>query len=161
MIVVVIMGVVYSLSVNSFSKLKEENKKVTLLNLKEHLLALANHKEAELLCLDDCSLCTIYVGKKKVQELEDFLDSSVELYRYEFNFGFTKIEPRVYFDKDDIEKDVCFSYRVDKQGVGDQVLVAYKDKYYDFTPYFETTQVYSSLSDAQSAKENKAQELTQ
>ena len=160
MIVVVIMGVVYTLSTNSFAKLKEQSTKLTFLNLKEHLLALGNHEEVELLCLDDCSTCTIYVNKNKVQELEKFLDSDVEAYRYEFNYGFTKIEPRVYFNEENIEEDVCFSYKVDKEGVGDQVLIAYKDKYYDYTSYFENTLVYDSLEDASSAKKDKAEEVS-
>ena len=161
MIVVVIMGVVYTLSTNSFAKLKEQsNRSLTLLNLKEYLLALGNHQEVELLCLDDCSTCSIYVAQSKTQELENFLDSSVSLYRYEINYGFTRVEPRVYFNEENIEEDVCFSYKIDKDGIGDQVLVSYKDKYYDYTSYFKSTLVYDSLGDASNAKEELAQEVS-
>ena len=160
MIVVVIMGVVYTLSTNSFAKLKENSIKLTLLNLKEYLLSLSKGEEVQLLCLDDCSECSIYVAESKIRDLEDFLDETVELYRYEFNYGYTKIEPTVYFNKEDIEEDVCFSYKITQNGIGEQVLVAYKEKFYDYSTYFSNVLVYDSLSDASSAKEEKAQEVS-
>lgn len=158
MIVVVIMGVVYSLSINSFAKLSDESSRVTLKTLKEYLSDLPRERGAKLLCLDDCSECGVYVDGEKTRALEDFLDDKVELYRYDFAYGFTKTEPNLYFNEDDVEERVCFSYEVDKNGVGDQVLARFKDKYYDFSSGLDEVAAYDSLSEANAAK-RESQEM--
>ena len=74
MIVIVIMGVIYTLSVQSFSNKSEESKKVTLLNLKEYMQGLEHEKSVKLLCLDDCKSCDLFVDGEKKRVIEDFLD---------------------------------------------------------------------------------------
>ena len=58
-----------------------------------------------------------------------------------------------------VEEDVCFSYEIEKNGVGDQVLVEFKEKYYDLSTYFENTVVYDSLEEAQEIKEDLQSEV--
>ena len=45
------------------------------------------------------------------------------------------MEQEIYFNTHDIEEDVCFSYEVDKRGVGDQMLVEFKTKVYDYRDF--------------------------
>jgi len=153
MIVIVIMGVVYTLSVNNFKKISEESSSVNLGNLKEYLISLKAKKNAKILCLDDCSSCDILVDGEKKAVLEDFLDESVLVYRYEYLTGVQERMKEVYFNEDDVQEDVCFSYSVDSKGVGEQVLVEFKTKVYDFTNYFDATKKYESM---QEATQNKA-----
>ena len=87
MIVIVIMGVIYTLSVTSFNQKSEELSKVTLLNLKEFMQNQKYEKNVKLLCLDDCKSCDVYVDGVKSKTIEDFLDESVRVYRYEFLSG--------------------------------------------------------------------------
>jgi len=150
LIVILIIGVVYTLSVGSFEKVKDESKKLTLQNLKEYLQDLPHEKSAEILCLDDCSMCKILVDGKKIRELDDFLDKSVKSYRYDFSYGMVEL------DKVD---DVCFSYEIDKKGVGQQVLVEFKNKFYDYSTYLTPVSIYSSLQEARDAKEQLVQEV--
>jgi prepilin-type N-terminal cleavage/methylation domain-containing protein len=150
LIVILIIGIVYTISVGNFEKVKDESNKLTLHNLKEYLQALPHEKSAELLCLDDCSECKVLVDGEKFKELEDFLDKSVRSYRYDFSYGMIEVE------KDD---DVCFSYSVDKKGVGQQVIVEYKDMFYDFSTYLSPVSIYGSLQDATQAKEQLSQEV--
>jgi hypothetical protein len=160
MIVVTLMGVVYSLAINNFAKLSDEGARVTLKSLKEYLGGLSREREAKLLCLDDCSECGVYVDGEKTTTLEDFLDDKVEIYRYDFAYGFTKTQPNVHFNEDDVEERVCFSYSVDKNGVGDQVLARFKDKFYDFSPYLGEVALYDSLSEANNARRELARAVS-
>jgi len=121
--------------------------------------SLAYEKEVRLLCLDDCSVCDIYVDGNKTQTLEGFLDKDVRTYRYENSYGFMEKEPDVFFNADGIEESVCFSYKIDSNKIGDQVLIEYKDKYYDMSEFLDETPVYNSIQEAQEAKENLANEV--
>lgn len=161
-IVVVIMGVVYTLAVTSFQTLKSEETKTSLENLKEYLQSIPHGKSVELLCLDECMSCSIFVDGEKYSSTSPFdniLDDSIKIYRYDFFLGVQEESKKVYFNSEDVEEDVCFSYGVDKKGVGDQVLVEFKDKVYDFSTYLSSVPVYSSLREAAEAKEILAQEI--
>jgi len=159
MIVVVIMGVVYTLAITNFSRLSDDSSRVNLKTLKAYLMSQKFERSAKLLCLDECSDCNVYLDSKVTTKIEDFFDASVVLYRYEFNYGYTQKEMDVVFDKNDVEQDVCFSYEINKEGVGDQVLVEYKKHFYDYSPYLQDVAVYSSLSDAQEAHRQLEEEV--
>ncbi len=163
LIVVVIMGLVYSLAVSNFQRVGDEAAKVTLGTLKEYLQTLPREKNAKLLCLDNCSSCDVYVDGVKSEELDgkfdDLLDESVEVYTYDFSYGTQLKRKEVYFNQENVDEEVCFSYEVDKKGVGDQVFVAFKKVIYDFSPYFTSTLKYDSLEEAVEARESLVREL--
>jgi len=161
LIVIMIVGVVYILAVSNFNRISDESSKLTLSSLKEYLRSIPHTKSVKLLCLDDCSECDVFVDNVKSRTIEDFLDESVRVYRYEFSYGAVEAEKEVYFNIDDVEEDVCFSYAVDKNGVGDQVLVEFKEKIYDFSSYFSKTAVYSSIEEAVEAREVLVREVMQ
>ena len=147
------------LAISNFSRLNDESKSVNLQTLKSYLSSLEYEKEVRVLCLDDCSVCDIYVDGNKTQTIEGFLDKDVRIYRYENSYGFIEKEPEPFFNSDAIEENVCFSYKVDSNKIGDQVLIEYKDKFYDMSTYLEDTPVYNSMQEAQEAKENLANEV--
>jgi prepilin-type N-terminal cleavage/methylation domain-containing protein len=159
MIVIVIMGVMYTLSVQSFSNTANKLNKVTLLNLKEYMQGQDYRKSVRFLCLDDCKSCDILIDGVKQNTIENILDDSVLSYIYDFNNGTREALIDVYFNSEGTQEDVCFSYTVDKQGVGDQVLVVYKNNVYDFTTYLSPTKKYSSLESAIDAKEKLIREV--
>jgi len=161
LIVIMIVGVVYTLAIGNFNRLSDESSKLSLVNLKEYLNSIKHSESVKLLCLDNCSECDVVVDGVKSKTIEDFLDESVRVYRYEFSYGAVEIEKEVFFNIDDVEEDVCFSYEVDKNGVGDQVLVEFKEKVYDFSPYFSGTAVYRSIEDAVETIEDMAREVMQ
>jgi prepilin-type N-terminal cleavage/methylation domain-containing protein len=159
LIVIVIIGVVYTLAIGQFQKIGEESSNITLENLKEKLQSFKQKKSVKLLCLDDCSSCDIFVDGEKTKTIEDFLDKNVKAYRYELSYGFIEAEKEVYFNTENVEENVCFSYEVDKSGVGNQVLVEFKNKFYDFSTYLGKTAVYASMQDAVQARENLLREV--
>ena len=155
------MGVVYTLAINNFTRLSDESSRVDLKSLKEYLSSLKFKENAKLLCLDQCSDCSVYLDGIAVKKIDDFFDASVTTYRYEFNYGYTEKEPDVYFNENDVEKDVCFSYKISKDGVGNQVLIEYKKQFYDYSSYLNDIAVYSSLSEAEEAHRKLEQEVLQ
>lgn len=163
LIVIVIIGVVYTLAIKSFGRVADRSEQVTLKTLKEYLQSIPHRKSVEFLCLDDCASCNIFVDSKLDESVkglfDNFLDSSVKVYRYDFYQGMQPIIKKVYFNDEDVEEDVCFSYTIDKKGVGNQVFVEYNKKFYDFTTYFEQTPVYNSLSDIVKNKEKSVNEV--
>ncbi|MFK5937065.1 MAG: type II secretion system protein [Sulfurimonas sp.] len=160
MIVIVIMGVVYNLASSNLTRLSKDNGKITLTNLKTYLQSQHHEKSVQLLCLDDCSACDVYIDGVKTRTLDAlFKDSDVRVYRYDFSYGYTAKEQDVYFNKEGVEENVCFSYTIDKEGIGEQVLMESKNKFYDYSSYFDSTKVYSSLSDASNARDELAQKV--
>lgn len=163
LIVVLIVGIVYTLAVTNFEQVKKGQIKPTLINLKTKLDSFNKTKTAQLICLDECKSCNIYIDgvldSNLSQEYEEFLDEEVKVYRYDQNFGLMELKNEVYFNTEGTDESVCFSLSVDKNGVSEQVIVEYKSKFYDFSPYFTNTQVYSSSSELREIKEHILQEV--
>ena len=162
LIVVLIVGIVYTLAITNFENVKEGKIKPTLLNLKSNLQKLGKTNKAELICLDECKSCLVYVDgavdTSSSKLYEEFLDEDVKVYKYDSNFGLVDLKNKVFFNSEGQDEEICFSLSVDKNGVSEQVIVEYKEKFYDFSPYFTNTQVYSSASELIDIKEYLAQE---
>ncbi len=163
LIVVVIVGLVYSLAISNFENVKQDKIKPTLLNLKSYLDKLDKTDFAELICLDNCKSCYLYVDEEldgsASEEFEDFFENEPRLYRYDFNYGLVDLQNKVFFNSEGVDEQICFSISVDKNGVSEQVVVEYKDKFYDFSPYFTDTKVYSSASKLREYREELRQEV--
>lgn len=159
LIVIVIMGVIYTLAINNFDKLNDKSKNLSLSNLKEYLKSQTYEKSVGLICLDKCLNCNLFIDSNKTTDIGEFLNEDVKRYRYDFLYGYVNIENNLFFNERDTEEDVCFSYKLDKNGVGEQVLIEYKDKFYDFSEYFSDVKIYNSLDEATQAKEKLIQEV--
>jgi len=162
MIVIVIIGVVYTLVITKLQSVGEEKMTPSLSNLKEYLISFNKENQSvKLLCLDDCSNCSIYVDEVKREDIESFFDDSIETYRYDFLQGVIPVKDDVFFNEEDVQESVCFSFGIDKNLVADQVIVVYKDKAYDYSTYFNKTPVYDYLEEAIDAKQDLAQKVMQ
>ncbi|MEA3228745.1 MAG: type II secretion system protein [Campylobacterota bacterium] len=165
LIVVLIIGVVYTLAITNFQKVDNQSIKVNLATLKKYLQTFPSQKNVQFLCLDDCSSCSVLVDGKKDDSLEgvfdNFLDDKIEVYRYEFASGVQEIEHELYFNEENSEESVCFSYKIDKQGIGDQVIIKFREKVYDYTDYSLVAPVYESIDEVIELKESLVQEVMQ
>lgn len=163
LIVILIVGVVYTLALSNFQNMKEGKTKPNLANLKAYLSKMKYEKEVKLVCLDNCDSCYIFVDGTLSEDLsaefEDFIDSSVRTYTFNINTGFTELPKAVFFNKEEVSEDICFSMSVDKKGMSDQVVVEYKDKVYDFMNYFSATKVYASTSELMDERQRVVNEV--
>lgn len=158
LIVVIIIGIVYNLAVGSFEKIaKPQNEKVSLQNLKSFLAKIEYQKQIKLLCLDDCSHCNLFIDGVVDEDFEkvfeDFLDINVQVYRYDPLLGVVEYQQELYFDSNDVEQRVCFSYAMGRDRIGEQIVVKFKDKVYDFSAYSDDVILYNSLEEFIALKE--------
>ena len=160
-VVVMIMGIVYIFAIGSLEKIRQKNEHLlpTLGNLKSFLLAKNFEKEARFVCFDDCTACTLLLDGEKSRNISNFFDSSPLIYRYDPTLGVQQTDPDPFFDENGVEKEVCFSYRVYKDGIGDQLFVEYHRKVYDFSDYFEDARLYDSIEDLANKKEELLQKV--
>ena len=143
MIVIVIVGVVYTLAVQNLKAPHAESSLASFANLKEYLLGFSKEKKGVTLrCLDSCQACSIYSDGEELAKIESFFDASIEVYHYDFFQGVRAVE-----------NEGCFEFSVDGDGVSEQLIVVYKERVYDYTDYFRGTQVYDSLTALSRAKE--------
>lgn len=158
LIVVVIIGVVYNLAIGSFEKIaKPQSQKITLQDLKSFLAKIEYERQIKLLCLDDCGRCNLFIDGVAAEDFEkvfeDFLDISVQIYRYDPLLGVVEYQQELYFDSNDVEQRVCFSYAMDRDKIGEQIVVKFKDKVYDFSLYTDDVMLYNSLEEFIESKE--------
>ena len=163
LIVIMIIGVVYTLGISNFQKINEKSSKVNLKTLKKYLHTFSYESNVKFLCLGDCSSCDIYIDGVKQTSLagsfDGFLDESVVVYNYNYFLGTSQRLKEVYFNDDDVEEDVCFSYTLDKKGTGEQVFIEFNGNVYDYSTYFTGVNVYKSLQEAIEAKEGLIDEV--
>lgn len=163
LIVILIIGVVYTMAITSFAKAGEQSLHISLVNLREYLQSLQHEKSVKFLCLDDCSSCDIIVDGEIDETLkgsfDKFIDSSIKVYRYDSYQGVAEITNEVYFNSEDVEEDVCFSYTVDVRGIGEQVFVEFNKKVYDYSSYFGETPIFDSVEELVDAKETLMTEV--
>ncbi len=155
-LVVVIMGIVYMFAIGSLQKVKAVNENLlpTLSNLKTFLLTKQFENKARFVCFDGCSACDVLLDGRPVRQIEGFFDSEPRIYRYSPSLGMEQIQSDPYFDTNGVQKDVCFSYRVYKDGTGDQIFVEYHGKVYNYGDYFEDVTTYDSIDEATRHKES-------
>lgn len=163
MIVIVIMGVVYTLAVSKLENVAKNEEALDFLHLKEYLMhfIVEDANSARLVCLDECEECSVYVDGVKVHTFESFFDASVASYRYDFLEGMREVQKDVFFSEDNLQQDLCFSLSIDKRGISEQLFILYKERVYDFTTYLEPTREYSSLDELVQEKERLYQKVMQ
>ena len=164
LIVIVIIGVVYTLAITNLKNVGENSELLpSFKNLKEYL---ASYKEnnlqtVQMICLDTCSECNILLDGKKIKTIKSFFDTTVQSYRYDFLTGVTELKNDVYFDEKNVQKDVCFSFSLYPNKVAQQIIIQYKNKIYDYTNYFIPTQEYNSMAALIDTKESLIYRVTQ
>lgn len=158
-IVVLIIGVVYTLVIMNFHDQKAKAESLNLSNLQAHMRGLKYEESVKFVCMDDCSQCEMIVDGNKTEQYDGILDKTVKLYRFDQNRGLVTAKGDAYFNKNGVREDVCFSYSIDKKGIGDQILVAYKNKVYDFSDFINGTKIYDSLDEATDAKKQLIEEV--
>jgi hypothetical protein len=149
MIVIVIIGVVYTLVITKLHNVNEEEEKLSLKTLKGYMYnQIKEGKYAKLICKDACNKCKLYIDNEEVSEINELIDDTVEVYKYNYSQG---LVPQRF--------EECFRYEVGRDKVSDQYIVAYKDKVYDFSEYFKDVNVYDTLDEFVNEKEKLIQEV--
>ena len=161
MIVIVIMGVIYTLVITKLKSYNETQEALQLETLKPNLGALAKefHTKVKLFCFDECSKCAVFANQQHLKDVTPLFEEIPEIYKYNYLNGIEEKKNDVLFDADGVEQDVCFSFGVDEDGVSDQVIVKYKEKVYDYSNYFSDVDIYDTLEEVVDAKEKTIEKV--
>jgi prepilin-type N-terminal cleavage/methylation domain-containing protein len=156
LIVIIIISVVYFLIIPYGLGAKKGASGFKFEDLKTYLSSFDKNATVTLVCTNECKKCYIFYGDKKVQT--NIINK--ELRAYTYNNGYLDdaiFSASEYFDS---YENICFRYSVDsKIDVGDEVFVKYNDKVYYFSPYFQKTKVFDSLSEASEFYTNALEKL--
>ncbi|MBA1437558.1 MAG: prepilin-type N-terminal cleavage/methylation domain-containing protein [Epsilonproteobacteria bacterium] len=163
LIVIVIIGVVYTLVITKLHTVNnQEAEQLTLQTLKSYVAKfLGEANGAQVLCFEDCERCELYVDGVKRADLPKLVSKDVRIYRYDQTFGMQEVIPELFFDKEGLEEELCFSFKFFKEGVTQQYYIEDDGKVYDYTDPFSDLKVYETLEDLQDAKEKTKQEVMQ
>lgn len=150
MIVVLIMGLVFSLVKVQFHTPPNEKSGIEILK------TFSQNQDEQLICYDECSKCAIFdMNESKKSEI-NFKKFDNELKSYyidydgdvlEYEYKDIKIEDRSF--------DVCLKYRYFKNNSSQKLIIKYFDNYYLFHSFFRNYEIFNSLDDAQTAYINE------
>jgi prepilin-type N-terminal cleavage/methylation domain-containing protein len=152
LLVVVLIAVIYGIFVHKLSRTSETANldKLSLSNLKKELSNLPFYDKAELICLEPCESCEIYLDDKPIkQEVISLFKVSPNVYK---NNRFGQMEHVRFMPiaiKENELRDVCFRYTLYRNGSGSHIAVEHNSKYYLFDPVKYSVQVTSSISDVE------------
>jgi hypothetical protein len=151
MIVVLIIGVVYTLVISKIHAPTSQDLTPSFKNLKSYLQSFSTTKaNVSFVCPKSYEKCFVEVNGKKKEDVKSFFDESVAIFRYDYYQGFLRKNSNEFF-----------RFSVNKNGVTDQVAIRYKDKVYDYIDYFDAPKVYDSLSALNDVKSQMIQEVRQ
>ena len=151
MIVVVIIGVVYSLVLGRMNP-KQHMKIVKLESLRDTLTQY--HKEGErleLVLYDKCKKIALFINNELQEEMKvniaPTLFTDVEVFKSD-PFGHERkinFMPRVI---DNRLEPICFAYTIFPNGSGSNFIIKKQEQYYVFPPYFEDVNITDSMEEA-------------
>lgn len=153
MIVIIIIGIVYTLALANFKTPKQNRQKLSLKNLTSVMKSFSHKKSVEFLCLNECRQCIMLVDGKKEASYDNFFTTKPKIYRFSQTQGLTPVHPGIYFDKDAVAHNICFSVNINNKNIPSDIIVAYKHKVYDIGNVIGGTKIYNSL-DAYTSGQN-------
>jgi prepilin-type N-terminal cleavage/methylation domain-containing protein len=159
LLVVVIIGVVYGLVINSMKRINNKEENLNFETLPSYLESMFQQNNVALVCIDNCHKCALYVDHEKVREIEPFMrdERTLRFWHYDANLGTQELRFSSLFDEDEREFDVCFRYEIFEDGSSTEMIIETKNKSYDYQGLIHSVDTYSSLQEL----ENKHQDILQ
>ncbi len=163
LIVLILIGVVYSLILNRYKPEKEELFPHSQTPFRSILIPLWNHSHIILLCEDKCKKCNIYnengkIIKKIKQSL--FKQNDVPKFYVFSDNGEINRKEFLHIKPQNSEERVCFRFDLYPNKSSSELILEYKNgKVLYLPPYFNDTLSFSSLEGLQNYFENLKTEI--
>ncbi len=156
LIVVLLISILYGIFVHKLSKPpQEKTDQLNLVNLKSFLLDIPYKKKIEVICLEPCKECNIYIDNKKTKNDAFSLFKSHPNIYFPDTFGQVRtISFLPILDKKDAINNVCFKYSLFNNKSSSHYVVEDDGIYYLFDPYMKKVQTSKSFSDVTSFFDN-------
>ncbi len=158
LIVLILIGVIYTLILNRYKPKKEELYLQSKIPFRSVLLPFWNHSHVILLCGDKCKKCNIYDdGGKIIKRIKKSLFKQNDIPKfYVFNDNgeinrkeFLHIRPKKS------EEKICFRFDLYPNKSSSELILEYQNgKVLYLSPYFNDTLSFSSLEGVQNYFEN-------
>ena len=161
MLVVLIIGLVYGLALNSIERAAAPSETLTLERLPEYLQQRHKQNHLALICVDRCRACALYADGEKVGEVPPVVDSDAEFYRFDYYRGSEPLAWAPLRVDEGREEEVCFRYDLYPDGSRSEMMVVAGGGVVDLPGYFETPARYASLGEAIDAKQARYEEIRQ
>ncbi len=163
LLVVVIIGVVYSLVIGSMRHINNKESHLDFQSLPAFVKTLYQRNHVAFTCVDNCRSCALYVDGKKVKDVTPFMrdERTLRFWHFDANQGTQELLFTPIFDEDDREFDVCFNYEIFKDGSSTEMIVETKKESYDYRGTEHPVMVYDSLSELEAARQDELQEVLQ
>ena len=161
MLVVVIVGLVYGLSISGLKQRSEEPFSLTLMTLPQFLQGFHQRNSVAAVCTDRCMRCDLYVDGELLKPLEPFVDDSAAFYRFDLHLGTRDVVWTSLFDEEGREEEVCFRYDIRPDGSSEEMMVLYRGEVIDYPGYFGSATRFASLEEAIDSKRELIREVTQ
>ena len=151
MVVVMIIGVVYSLVLGSFDP-KKSIKLPSLQYIKDSLLPYwIKGTKVELVIYDRCHEATLLINDEVQDEIETDINADIfkdiKVYKNDIHNGVRDILFAPVLIENRLHK-VCFRFTLFPNGSSSSYVVKSGKKYYAYFPYFEETYTTTTLDDA-------------
>jgi prepilin-type N-terminal cleavage/methylation domain-containing protein len=148
LLVVLIMGIVYGLAVNAFTRYGERSFELSLLTLPDYLKGFHHQNHVALLCTDECRECRVMVDGSEVQKVEPFIEGPVRAYRFDTALGTRDIIFTPYFDEEGRESEVCLLFELFPNGSSSEMIIEEKKRVVDLPGYFGSPKQFDSVEEA-------------
>ncbi len=150
MIVVLIIGVVYSLVLGTFDP-KKSVKVITLEHIKDALSPhWAKGKRVDFYIYDRCQKSALLVNGELQEEIDIDISldifKDIKVYKNDIHSSEREIEFTPVLIDEKLHK-VCFKYTIFPNSSASSYVVKSGDRYYAFFPYFKATYITSKLRD--------------
>jgi prepilin-type N-terminal cleavage/methylation domain-containing protein len=163
LLVVVIIGVIYGLVINSMQKINDKESVLGFESLPTFMRTFHQRNHVALICTDNCKACALYVDGEKVKDVDPFMEKErvLRFWSYDANIGARELRFTPIFDEDDREFDVCFRYEIFKDGSSSEMIIETQKKSYDYRGLLRPPTRYSSLQALEESRQEEMQELLQ
>jgi len=164
LIVIILIGIVYTLILNRYRPKKEELYIRSTTPFRSVLLPFWNHSHIILLCGNRCKKCSIYSdnGKiiKKVKRSLFKQNDIPKFYTLDYNDEINRKE-FLHIQSNRSEEKVCFRFDMYPNKSSSELILEYRNgKVLYLPPYFNDTLSFSSLESVQNYFENLKMEIT-
>jgi len=158
LIVISLISVFYFFVVSNINIKKQTYDNLKLETLKTFMLSQDFEENAVLKCIEDGKKCLLFTDNKQTDiVVEDLFESRPEVYKY------SDALDRIFFQDLELEEletyEVCFEYKVNRDGKSDEMIVDTGDNVFIFNAIKNKAEVIKYLNDIPNYFDEKIQEV--
>lgn len=159
MLVVLIVGLVYGLAVNSVKRFSTEDEVVDLLTLPDFLAKKHQRDHLAVICIDRCKECSLYIDGKAVKDIPPFVDDKAAYFRFDQRLLTREVTLQSLFREDGVEEPACFRYDLYPDGSSTEMIVKLRDRVIDYPGPLGEPKQYDRIEALIDAKQELIQEV--